>query len=225
VQACYHAYKPLLKNYLRSLLPLRGTLEATSQHKLTFQELYQEYSRYVTILCSRFASDPDDVADLVQEVFVKIYHALPKFDYSCKVSTWIYRIVTNRGLDYVSAHKSRAAALDAFTQNLFTNFDPGLSEQVFLRKILQSIVSQSAGWVRECVFMVFVEGFSHAEAAERLQLERTKVTRALQKFSEQFAKEYKASPKNIIGDFHMLMMWIFFAPFSLLLRSILKEGL
>ncbi|MFN3372171.1 MAG: sigma-70 family RNA polymerase sigma factor [Chloroflexus sp.] len=69
-----------------------------SHYESAFQDLYAAFQpkiyRYLTGLVGEHEAE-----DLTQEVFVKVYQALPTFRGEARVSTWIYRIATNAALD------------------------------------------------------------------------------------------------------------------------------
>ena len=47
----------------------------------------------------------DDAEDVVMEAYIKAWRALPRFHGKAAVSTWLYRIVYNCGLDFLRARK------------------------------------------------------------------------------------------------------------------------
>lgn len=60
----------------------------------------------------------DDAKDILQEVFVRVYRALPKFSFKSAFSTWMYRIVTNVCLTYHSrSTKHPQVSLDELREN------------------------------------------------------------------------------------------------------------
>src|SRR5436190_13773684 len=70
--------------------------------------LVQRYYKSVYNLAYRLCGNPDDASDIVQESFVRVYHALPNFRGDANFSTWLYRIVTNVFLDERKKQKVRA---------------------------------------------------------------------------------------------------------------------
>lgn len=48
----------------------------------------------------------DDVEDVVQNTFIKVYGALPRFRADARLSSWIYRIARNEAID--AARRTRA---------------------------------------------------------------------------------------------------------------------
>ncbi|UCG51577.1 MAG: sigma-70 family RNA polymerase sigma factor [Candidatus Latescibacterota bacterium] len=71
-----------------------------------FEELVYRYDRKVLSIASSFTNDPDDTQDIYQEVFLRVYRALPGFRFGSQFSTWLYRIVMNVCL----SHKTRQAS-------------------------------------------------------------------------------------------------------------------
>src|ERR1051325_7098202 len=65
-----------------------------------FKLLYQQYrDRVYSLICYSLKNDSQLAEDLLQNVFIKIYRALPGFRCDSKLSTWIYRITINECQD------------------------------------------------------------------------------------------------------------------------------
>lgn len=64
------------------------------------KELYGCYSGYLTAVCARYISNKDDVKDILQESFIKIFRSIENFEYKGKGSlkAWTTRIVVNESL-------------------------------------------------------------------------------------------------------------------------------
>src|SRR5678809_1607951 len=60
-----------------------------------FQELVDRYQRRLLNFVYRTIGDRERAEDLVQEVFIRVYRHLARFDQSKKFSTWIYTIASN----------------------------------------------------------------------------------------------------------------------------------
>jgi len=70
-----------------------------------FAELAEPYEQKVYNLAYRMSRDREDAFDLAQEVFLKVYRALPRFRGNSSFSTWLYRITSNTCLDLARKHK------------------------------------------------------------------------------------------------------------------------
>ena len=73
-----------------------------------FERLVPEYRRRVFGLAFSILRDRAAAEDLAQEVFVKLWQALPRYDGRAKLSTWIYTITRNAS---ISALRARRPAL------------------------------------------------------------------------------------------------------------------
>ncbi len=77
-----------------------------------FDRLVERHRRAVYQLCYRFVGNHEDASDLAQEVFLRAYRALSRFQGRSTFSTWLYRIGVNLCLDRVSARRPPHEALE-----------------------------------------------------------------------------------------------------------------
>jgi RNA polymerase sigma-70 factor, ECF subfamily len=68
-----------------------------------FEQLVQRYDKRVLTIAAGYVNSSDDAKDIYQEVFLRVYRGLPKFQYQSEFSTWLFRITTNVCL----SHKMR----------------------------------------------------------------------------------------------------------------------
>ncbi len=60
---------------------------------------------------------PEEAEDLLQEIFIKAYRQLNRFNPKLKFSSWIYRIAHNETISQYRKNKSYSATLDSFIEN------------------------------------------------------------------------------------------------------------
>ena len=70
-------------------------LKAKSGDALAFEMLVHRYDRQVFSMAANYVSNAEDAKDIYQEVFLRVYRALPKFEFRSEFSTWLFRITTN----------------------------------------------------------------------------------------------------------------------------------
>lgn len=70
-----------------------------------YEILVKQYERLVWHMVSRVLNKQEDIEDLCQEVFIKIYRNLKKFKFDSKLSTWIATIAYREALNYKRRHK------------------------------------------------------------------------------------------------------------------------
>jgi len=69
-----------------------------------FSVLLERYEKKIFRYAGKFLSHPDDIKDIVQDVFVKAYVNIKSFDASRRFSPWIYRIAHN---EFINALKKK----------------------------------------------------------------------------------------------------------------------
>ena len=74
-----------------------------------FQQIVKDYSERIWWVARRFVNSHEDADDLTQDIFMKIWTALPSFKGEAQVYTWVYRIAVNEAKDRLRREKVRAA--------------------------------------------------------------------------------------------------------------------
>lgn len=77
-----------------------------------FAHLQKKYQRQINSLLRRMVRDPDDVADLVQETFIKAYRALATFQCEHSFEKWLYKIASNNCIDYLRRKRFTIISID-----------------------------------------------------------------------------------------------------------------
>ena len=81
-----------------------------------FDAIVDTYSERLYWHVRRFTLSHEDADDLVQDIYIKIWNALPGFRGESGVFTWIWRIATNTALNFVAKAKLRSAlSLSSYT--------------------------------------------------------------------------------------------------------------
>ena len=122
-----------------------------------------------------------DAWDLAQEVFIKAWHALPKFEAKAKFSTWLYRIAHNVVYDWTRKRKIESAGefndeifeRERIDSGSFTTPSGGESPDDTmahgeLRAKIQVALNKLSAEHREVVLLKDVQGLSYKEIAEAM---------------------------------------------------------
>ena len=87
-----------------------------------YSQLIDDYEQKVFATCISFVPNKEDAEDIAQEVFVEVFKSIKKFKAKSKLSTWIYRITTNKCLEFI--RKKNAKKRFAYMQSIFGNEIP-----------------------------------------------------------------------------------------------------
>ena len=144
--------------------------------KRAFDLLVLKYQHKVHAIVGRFVRDTDEVADVVQEAFIKAYRALPKFRGESQFYTWLYRIAVNTAKNYLVSRSRRPPGSDVdiddaeyYSGSEYLK-DLGTPENQLFRDELESVIVKSIAELpedlRTAVTLREYEGLSYEEIAD-----------------------------------------------------------
>lgn len=90
-----------------------------------FEEIVARYQRKLVNYIYRMISDYDSAMELCQEVFIKVFSSLDKYNPEYKFTTWIHRISSNATIDWMRKKK-----LDTYSIEGNDDDSPGLRAQL-----------------------------------------------------------------------------------------------
>lgn len=134
-----------------------------------YSELITRYKRLIYSVAYKFSRDSDEVNDLAQEAFIKIYRSLSRYDSQYKFSTWSVKVATNICLDHVRRKRLNSVSLDEIENFTGKNNSP---EEYYLRKeksqALKNAIAGLPEIYRVPIIMYHQNGMSYKEIAEKL---------------------------------------------------------
>lgn len=86
--------------------------EAVDGNDDAFAELLSRYKNLVYSVVLRMINDAEEANDLAQEVFIKVFKNLEKYQPEFKFSTWLIRITTNHVIDFRRKKKQDTVSID-----------------------------------------------------------------------------------------------------------------
>jgi RNA polymerase sigma-70 factor (ECF subfamily) len=140
-----------------------------------FRQLVERYQERVRNLLFSMFHEEETVNDLTQEVFIKVYEALPGFRFESSFYTWLYRIAVNKGRDELRKRRIRRifslqTILDSpggEVKNHMVTHQKENEVQELIAKGLQRLPEK----FRLAVVLKDMNGFSYEEMAEVMQCE------------------------------------------------------
>lgn len=155
------------------------------------KEFYNTYSGYLTVVCSRYIPNREDLKDVLQESFIKIFKAVHQFEYKGEGSlkAWTTRIVVNEALKYLKeSQKMNITNLtDWDLPEIADEQEPDFDE-IPTSVILEMIRSLPTGY--RTVFNLYVlEEKSHKEIASILGIAENSSASQLHRAKRLLVKE------------------------------------
>jgi RNA polymerase sigma-70 factor (ECF subfamily) len=165
-----------------------------------FQELVERYQTRLLNFVYRTIGDREKAEDLVQEVFIRVYRHLHRFDRSKKFSTWIYTIASNLAKNELRNRSRNPLVLFQTIRKNWQDDDRPLQfednttrpDDLYRKRHLRALVEESVSQLPEHHREVFVlrelEGKSYEEIAEitstNLGTVKSRLNRARNSFAE-----------------------------------------
>lgn len=84
--------------------------------------LIDNFQQKVFATCISFVPNKEDAEDIAQDVFIEVFKSINKFKGHSKLSTWIYRITTNKCLEFIRKRNTKKRF--AFLQSIMGNDIP-----------------------------------------------------------------------------------------------------
>ena len=91
-------------------------------NQAAYSQLLDKYQQKVFGTCISFIPNKEDAEDVAQEIFLEVFKSVSKFKGDSKLSTWIYKIATNKCLEFI--RKKNTKKRFAFMQTIFGNEIP-----------------------------------------------------------------------------------------------------
>jgi len=153
---------------------------AQGEDKEAFEELVRRHQHRVFSVAGGILRRREDVEDIAQQVFVKAYFSLKRFDQRAAFSTWLYKITVNECWDLLRKKKvrplvyesdlSEEQARQVITAGEKENPEPDISEKLEARENVERLLEGLDERDRLMLILKEVEGFSIQEIAEVLKL-------------------------------------------------------
>ncbi len=132
--------------------------------RLAQRELYDRYKRAMFTIAYRITGDLQTAEDVLQEAFVRIFRALPKFRRESTLGAWIKTIVIRTALSHIKKNKLPTEELqDYHSEKEVIDWGDYL-EAEYLEKAIKDLPD---GY-RAVFTLIEIEGYAHKEVAEML---------------------------------------------------------
>ena len=168
---------------------------AQSGDEAAFREIVERYQSKVFSIIHGIVRQRNDVEDIAQQVFAKVYFSLRNFDFRSSLITWIYKITVNECFDYLRKRKVRKLVYESDLSedevrrventepavNRHLPADSSLAQRDYVLKLLTRVSEEE----RILLILKEVEGYSVEELAAKTGMNentvKVKLFRARQK--------------------------------------------
>jgi RNA polymerase sigma-70 factor, ECF subfamily len=183
---------------------------AQTGEEAAFREIVERYQSKVFSIIHGIVRQRNDVEDIAQQVFAKVYLSIRSFDFRSSLITWIYKITVNECFDYLRKRKVRKLVYESDMSEdevrRVENSEPAIDRQIPVdrelarRDYVVKLLTRVSEEERMLLMLKEVEGFSVEELAEKTGMNentiKVKLFRARQKLVRA-AQRLDRSPVNV----------------------------
>ena len=150
------------------------------------KELYERYKVNMYVLCQRYFFDQEESKDALQEGFINVYRALYQYDSSRgSLGSWMKRVFINTCLEKLRKKRIDFQSLEYASETI--GYESNIISNLSVKDLVQLIRKLPIGY--RTVFNLYaIEGYSHREIAEQLNI------------SESTSKTQLMKAKNLLKE-------------------------
>ena len=160
-------------------------------------DLYERHKPLVYSICLRMTGNTSEAEDLTQEIFVKVFRALPTFDRRASFETWLTKVCRNLCID---RYRRRRREEERFTDEvdpdtiqideLVSRPDATLEQRDEIAMVRRALAKLDPTY-REAVALRDVHDLSYEEIARRLQLPEGTVKSRISRGRKELARHLR----------------------------------
>lgn len=152
---------------------------AQAEDKEAFEELVRRHQHRVFAVAGGILRQREDIEDIAQQVFVKAYFSLKRFDQRAAFSTWLYKITVNECWDLLRKKKVRPLVYESdLSEEQARQYgaperqviSPDVSEKLEAQQEIEKLLEAVDERDRMMLILKEVEGFAVEEIADILEL-------------------------------------------------------
>lgn len=196
----HHKYRMKLKQYPDEEKLIAACIKGNARAQ---RQLYEQYAPGMLGVCMRYTADYATSQDMLQDGFIKVFTKLESFTGEGAFGGWVRRIFVTTCLEFLRQKNALDNAED-ISEVVHIGIDghEDVLDSLTAADLMECVAKLPSGY-RTVFNMYAVEGYSHAEIAEELQISentsRSQFMRArnmLQKFvveilGEEYVKRFK----------------------------------
>jgi len=129
-----------------------------------FGVLVKRYEDFIYTLIFGLIKSGEEAKDITQEVFLRAYRSIRRFEQRSSFKTWLYRIAYNTAMAHLAREKKVAEREENAAFNPVDVTYKGYNTRIFLEKIIAKLKPE----YRAVIILFYYEDMKYEEIAEAL---------------------------------------------------------
>ena len=133
-----------------------------------FRKIYEIHSGTMYSICLRYMNNEDEAKDALQEGFIKVFKNISKFKFTGSFEGWMKRIFVNSSIELIRKRKMHldVSELNSNELPLTAKIETGSMDT----EKMMTLVQQLPEGYRTVFNMFIVDGYSHKEISDYLEI-------------------------------------------------------
>lgn len=174
-----------------------------------FRFLVAKHQRLVAHMVGRIVQRQEDVEDVAQEVFMKVYRQLKRFRGDAQLSTWIAKIAYNTSITHIRKQRKDVLSYDEQPLLIASEYDDAPNqlqmEQKEAKRYLLELIEELPLHYRTVLTLFHLEEFSYKEIEQITEMPegtiKSYLSRARKLLKEKLEKVVQQEKTNIFTDY------------------------
>ncbi len=173
-----------------------------NQNRSSQRDFYTIFYGYSAAICMRYNPKKDDLIEIVNDGFIKIFKQIEKFNQSSdhldnSIKSWIKKIMINTSIDYYRKYNKNMPTISSIDTSAETleSFRETALDKISYDEILK-LIQELSPMYRMVFNMYVIDGFSHDEIAKQLNISvntsKSNLLRARMNIIKLMEKKHKA---------------------------------
>lgn len=151
-------------------------MQDKDEAELIAQSLDGDHEAYSTLIdryknalyhhCFAITRDEDVAEDITQDTFITAYYKLGRYNPQYKLSTWLFKIATNKALNHLKKHRHETHASEELIAMVISS-QPGPLEQAKDHELHQAVQNLPPNY-RAAISLYYWQGLQYADIAKAL---------------------------------------------------------
>jgi RNA polymerase sigma-70 factor (ECF subfamily) len=148
---------------------VKGCIEDDRKYQ---EQLYKRYAKKMFVVCKSYARDRDEAMDFLQEGFIEVFRKLNDYRFEGSLEGWVRRVIVYKSIDKLRQEKRYQEVVRDFDEkgvSLPVEFELEEAKTDNQKKI-RELVNQLPGKAGLILKLFVLEGLTHKEIAEHLEI-------------------------------------------------------
>ena len=159
-----------------------------------FNELIERHKGILFTVARTYCQNVEDRQDLIQEIRIRIWQSLDKYNKEYKISTWLYRVSINTAISFYRKDRKRQQVSTGLNSHIQQSDETYDKEKENKLNLLEQFIYQLNEFDK-AIILLFLEGKSHEDISNVLGISKSNVGTKIGRIKDNLKKRFSELKK------------------------------